>query len=260
VAFVRQQRQEQSRVGARKLHLALLEQHPELRIGRDGLIEVLREHELLVRPRRAYARTTNSEHGLPVWENLLEGKLPIRVHQVWVSDITYVSTEEGFRYLALITDGYSRKIVGYDLSASLSIEGSLRALEQAIAQLPTGYRGLVHHSDRGVQYCSHAYVNRLRQAGISISMAETGNPYQNAKAERVNGILKQEFLLDERFASEAVARRAVDEAIWVYNNRRRHMSLAYRIPQQVHQGIPSVAVERARLSRASTGQAQDTPV
>lgn len=152
---------------------------------------------------------------------------------MFVSDITYLATLEGFSYLALITDAYSRKIVGYDLSSSLSIEGSLRALKMALSQ-SSKLDGLIHHSDRGVQYCAYAYTDQLHDCGARISMAETGNPYENAQAERVNGILKQEYGLDAVFVSRYVVERGVHEAVRLYNEKRPHLALNYRKPSQVH--------------------------
>jgi transposase InsO family protein len=151
-----------------------------------------------------------------------------------VSDITYIATEDGFCYLSLITDVYSRKVVGYSLSQSLSIEGSLEALEKALASRTKKAQKLIHHSDRGVQYCSHAYVHRLQDAGITISMTEENHVYENALAERVNGILKMELGLGEKLLSYSVAQKLVSEAIDIYNNERLHMSLDYITPEQKH--------------------------
>lgn len=222
------------KLGVRKLQHMLAEEH-QLHVGRDRLFDCMRERGLLVQTKRSYVRTTDSRHGLRVFDNHFRYLDVTGVNQAWVADLTYISTGEGFRYLALITDAYSRKIVGYDLSASLSIEGSKRALSMAIAQL-TGERHseLWHHSDQGVQYCGRPYASTLRKYGISISMADVGDPYQNAMAERVNGILKQEFHLDATFADTATARRAVDQAIRTYNTRRPHLSLGMRTPEAVH--------------------------
>jgi len=231
---VKRIRLEMPEVGGRKLQHMLAEEH-QLHIGRDRLFDFLRDHDLLVPTKRSYMRTTDSRHGLRVFENSFRGLDITRVNQAWVADLTYIATGEGFRYLALITDAYSRKIVGYDLSASQSIEGSMRALSTAISQLPGERDGeLWHHSDRGVQYCSHAYSSTLRGHGIRISMSDVGDPYQNAIAERVNGILKQEFHLNARFVDEATARRAIDQAVHTYNTRRPHLSLGYCTPESVH--------------------------
>ena len=226
-------------LGGRKLKELLEEKH-QITVGRDRLFEVLRQNDLLVPVKRSYVRTTASAHGLRVFANRLARMKLTGAHQAWVSDLTYIATREGFRYLALITDAYSRKIVGFDLSASLSIEGCLRALSMAIEQLPAlgpgEQRQTLHHGDRGVQYCSHAYQRKLRQHGIGVSMADVGNPYQNAIAERVNGILKYEFHLRETFASEREAARAVEQAVRIYNTRRPHLALRYRTPEDIHRG------------------------
>lgn len=225
-----EQRREHPELGVRKLHYLI---QNELRVGRDAMFDLLREHRLLVRRKRKYARTTDSKHGLRTYRNLLQGQELTAPHQAWVADITYLSTRSGFRYLALITDAYSRKIVGWDLSESLSIEGSMRALKRAYRQLPDGCYP-IHHSDRGVQYCSGTYVKRLRRWKLPISMAAVGDPYENAIAERINGILKLEYHLDVTFADEQTARQAVEQAVHRYNISRPHLALCYRTPGEVH--------------------------
>jgi putative transposase len=231
--LVNEYRREHPEIGGRKLRYLLGKDAPELQIGRDCFFELLRENDLQIKPRRRWVRTTDSRHGLGTYSNLLGAMEVTEVHQAWVADITYIATGEGFRYLALISDAYSRKIIGYDLSASLSIEGAERALTMALKHLPEG-RTPVHHSDRGVQYCSHRYIGRLRERGLSVSMAAVGDPYENAIAERINGILKQEYRLHTEFADEAAARSAVADAIWLYNTRRPHLSLGYRTPEEVY--------------------------
>jgi transposase InsO family protein len=154
-------------------------------------------------------------------------------HQALVSDITYIRTDIGFVYLALVMDAYSRKIVGYDCSDSLEAEGCLRALDQALKQLPAG-RQVVHHSDRGSQYCCYAYVDKLKAAGVQVSMTEKNHCYENAQAERLNGILKYEYGLKETFKDKNQAYAAVVQAIDLYNTRRPHQALNYAIPAEVH--------------------------
>jgi putative transposase len=153
-----------------------------------------------------------------------------------VSDITYVATEDGFAYLALVTDLFSRRIIGYDLCATLAVEGALRAFNMAVnhAGGPQAINGLIHHSDHGIQYVCHAYRNRLQQCGVKLSMGEVGNCYDNAVAERVNGILKIEYGLDDCFVSHHHARQATREAIWLYNHERPHLSLNYNKPHDVY--------------------------
>ncbi|MDQ4078865.1 MAG: IS3 family transposase [Chloroflexota bacterium] len=183
--------------------------------------------------KRSARRTTRGA----AWHdpNLLHAVQRERVHQVWVADITYLTTEEGFRYLALLTDAWSRFIVGYDLSAALAFEGCARALEQAVARTPpTALRGLIHHSDHGVQYSAYPYCDRLRTRGIHSSMRAVGNCYENPLAERVNGILKGEYGLDALFVDQSHAQRAVAAAIDLYNYERPHLALAYAKPAEVH--------------------------
>lgn len=225
----------QPRVGTRKLHRMVNERlKPDgIAVGRDHLFELLRAHNLLVRRRRNAKQTTWSGHRLRKYGNLIRELELNRPNQVYVADITYVQTLEGFCYLALITDAYSRKIVGYDVSRSLCFEGSLRALEMALAQL-SGPIQLIHHSDRGIQYCSQAYVNLLTQYGVEISMTEENHVYENAKAERVNGILKNEFLLGETLVSIAAAEKLVQDSVQIYNEERLHLSLNYQTPARKH--------------------------
>jgi putative transposase len=167
-------------------------------------------------------------------ENLLVSTAISGPNRAWVADITYIATEEGFLYLALVTDLYSRKIIGWDLSNSLSLEGALRAMERALAHAGGKVAGLIHHSDHGVQYTSRDYLALLQQADVRSSMGAVGNAYDNAVAERVNGILKLEFSLDQRFADAASAHRAVAEAIHLYNTKRPHLSLDYATPAEVY--------------------------
>ncbi len=235
--LVKRERQLQPRLGTRKLHHLL---KPELeqagvRLGRDRLFEELRKRDLLLAPLPAqYPHTTQSAHNLPVFRNLVKETVVEAPHQVWVSDVSYLRTQEGFVYLALITDKYSRKIVGAHAGDSLEATGCVRALEDALKQLPADAQP-IHHSDQGSQYCSHEYVNRLQDRGLAISMTESNHCAENALAERMNGILKQEYGLGLEFPTKAAARRAVGQAVWLYNTRRPHTELGYRVPAQVHQ-------------------------
>lgn len=224
--------------GGRKLWKGLGERFVALglKIGRNRLFSILRTYGLLIKRRRQYARTTNSRHGFAIARNELAGLQLSRPNQAWVSDITYLRTRNGFVYASLITDAYSRKIIGYDVSASLSIEGSLRALQQALRQCSTT-EGVLHHSDRGVQYCSTAYRQALARRGVIASMAAVGNPYENAIAERVNGIMKQEFGLDGLLPTLRAARKALKQAVGLYNTRRLHQSLDYCVPAAIHAGL-----------------------
>lgn len=234
--LVHRERQLQPRLGGRKL-LSLIHsdlQGAGVRIGRDRFFELLAESDLLVVPKPGAPKTTNSRHSLPVFGNLLSGKVLNGPNEAWVSDLTYIRTEEGFLYAALVTDAYSRKIVGAHIGDSLEAEGCLKALEQALRQLPAGKRP-IHHSDRGSQYCCHEYVERLQVSGLSISMTQVMHCYENAQAERVNGILKQEYELDRRFKTKNQARKSFEQAVWLYNYRRPHLRLNFRFPAEAHQ-------------------------
>lgn len=236
VELVKRERRLQPRLGVRKL-LKLLA--PELAamgmaIGRDRLFEVLRKHGLLVtRKARRVPRTTDARHRFRTHVNLLKEMELTGPHQAWASDLTYVRTREGWVYVSLISDVYTRKIVGYAAHDSLEASGSVRALEKALKQLPASCE-VVHHSDRGVQYCCWEYVEKLEAHGVRISMTEVDHCYENAQAERLNGILKQEYGLGETLATMAQARVMLAEAVELYNTRRPHMSLQYRTPQEVH--------------------------
>jgi len=232
--LVRQMRQRHKRLGTRKLyHLLQPELHKRgLQIGRDRFFDLLRAHDLLVRPKKRAYRTTWA--GTWRCENLLAETRITRPNQAWVCDITYIATERGFVYLALVTDLYSRRIMGYDLSASLTLDGAARAVQMAIAQAGHPLDGLIHHSDHGVQYTSRPYRQLLKRHNIRSSMGEVGNCYDNAVAERMNGILKLEYGLDETFVDLAQAQRAVAQAVWLYNHERPHLALHYQKPYQVY--------------------------
>ena len=239
--LVRAERAVQPRLGGKKLHRLL---KPELekagvRIGRDRFFEVLGERGLLLEALPKAPGTTNSRHSLPVFRNLLADMELSGPNQAWVSDITYIRTDEGFLYLSLITDAWSRKIVGYHGGDTLETEGCLRALEKAANDL--GDALPVHHSDRGSQYCSHVYTGKLREYGLGISMTEEMHCYENAKAERVNGILKQEYFLGGCFRTKPQAIAAIEQAVWLYNTRRPHLALNYETPAAVHEKLKKVA-------------------
>ncbi|MCK5401102.1 MAG: IS3 family transposase [Flavobacteriaceae bacterium] len=235
IKLVNQSRKILPREGTRKLMKSLKNdfQKKNLKIGRDQLFRILRENELLVRRKKYSSRTTNSYHRFYKYNNIIKDVNINRPNQVWASDITYIRTIKGFCYLALITDMYSRKIVGYDLSDSLELKGCLRALQKAIYQTKET-KGLIHHSDRGIQYCSNVYTQILKRKKIDISMTQENHCYENALAERVNGILKDEFYLDQTFTSVDHAKRATKNAIKLYNNKRLHLSLDYKTPNYVH--------------------------
>lgn len=236
VTLVRQQRQLQPFLGGRKLlHLVQRElAKASITIGRDRFFDLLGRHNLLIKRRLRSARTTDSRHWFRVYANLLKDMVLSGPHQALVSDITYIRTEEGFLYLCLVMDAFSRAIVGYDCSDNLEREGAIRALRQALGQLPPG-AATIHHSDRGSQYCCGEYVALLEAAGVSISMTQENHCYENAQAERLNGIVKQEYGLGGTFGLKSQARRAVAEAVALYNHRRPHEALGYAVPMEVHQ-------------------------
>lgn len=225
----------QKRMGGRKLHnrlAAFMDEH-KLRMGRDAFFDLLREHGLLVRKRRSRKpRTTFSCYWIKRYANLAKEFIPTSPNQLWVSDITYIRLKEGFAYLSLVTDAYSRKIVGFNLSRDLTARGCVAALRMALKNDPE-HKGLIHHSDRGLQYYSTRYMKLLGSAGARVSMSEKSDPLENAIAERVNGILKDE-LLEKRFDGFAAAERAVAEAVNIYNNVRPHLSIDMLTPAEAH--------------------------
>jgi putative transposase len=233
--LVRQERAIQPRLGGLKLHYMLKRELEEAGVpmGRDRFFEVLKNKDLLLERRSKAPKTTNSRHSLPLFENLIKDLTPGQANEIWVSDITYIRISDAFAYLSLITDKCSRKIVGWHLGRTMTTEDTLEALDMALCELPKGITP-IHHSDRGCQYCSHEYVNRLKSAGLTISMTEVDHCAENALAERVNGILKDEYFLDVCFGSFGEAKKAVEEAIKCYNNRRPHRSLSMKTPVQVH--------------------------
>jgi len=208
-------------------------QKQQLKVGRDTLFNVLRNNNMLTLRKKYSCRTTNSYHRFYKYNNIIKDVEVNRPNQVWASDITYIRTVKGFCYLALITDMYSRKIVGYDLSDSLELKGCVRALNKAVYQAKN-INGLIHHSDRGIQYCSNIYTQILKRKKIDISMTEENHCYENAMAERVNGILKDEFYMDQTFTNTAHAKRAVKSAIKLYNEIRLHLSLDFKTPNMVY--------------------------
>ena len=234
LAMAKERRRDLPREGGKKMYHALKKEFLRrgIKLGRDGMYDILREHEMLVTRKRSFVKTTNSYHRFHKYNNLIKDIKINRSNQVWVSDITYIRLTQGHCYLALITDAYSRKIVGYDISNSLELAGCLRALKMAMRQARPK-RKLIHHSDRGLQYCSNQYVEQLQKHNIHISMTEENHCYENAIAERVNGILKDEFYLDQNFVNVELARKASENAIKLYNNKRLHLSLGYKTPEQV---------------------------
>jgi transposase InsO family protein len=233
--LVKDERRLQPRLGVRKLLkiLAPVLENEGIKLGRDRFFDVLREKGLLVPPLPKSPGTTRFEPSLPVFRNLVAGLVLTGPNQAWAADITYIRTDEGFLYLSLITDMWSRKIVGFHVGDSLETEGALAALAMALASLRNGAKP-AHHSDRGCQYASHLYVGKLREAGLQVSMTEELHCYENAIAERVNGVLKQEYYIGSCFRNKNKAETAVKQAVYSYNTRRPHMSLNYETPEKMH--------------------------
>lgn len=233
--LVEKQRELMPKLGGRKL-LEIIQPRlsVELSIGRDSFFDFLRRHGLLVGKPRRRVRTTYSNHWLRKYANLIKEFVPAKANQLWVSDITYVETVNGFVYLNLITDAYSRKIVGWTIGETLEAKYTIEALRMALKQLPKGTKGLIHHSDRGVQYCSGEYVKLLNKNHIQISMTENGDPRENAIAERVNGILKDEWLNQMKLESLEHAIGQLKRIIMIYNSYRPHASLDMKTPEYAH--------------------------
>lgn len=223
------------RIGTRKLYFLIKDELEllNIKIGRDVLFNFLRAEHLLIKPKRSYIKTTNSKHWMKKYPNLVKDIELTKPEQLWVSDITYIKTDKGHEYLSLITDAYSKKIMGYELLDSLSTAGPLKALEMALKNRKYTH-DLIHHSDRGLQYCSAHYIEKLKKNDIKVSMTENGDPYENAIAERINGILKYEFLIIEGFSNHLQAVDVIKESIGIYNEERPHLSCEMLTPNQAH--------------------------
>lgn len=249
-------RKEHKRMGAEKLLLLMqpmFEQH-SIKCGRDKFYELLRAYGLTVRKRKPGPKTTNSNHLYRKYPNIVRDLKLLSAGKLWVSDITYIRTDQGFVYLSLITDYYSKKIVGWCLWPDLTSTGALNALEMAV-ECESPSEGLIHHSDRGIQYCCNDYVNYLNNSNINISMTEKGDPYENAVAERVNGILKEEYELNETFLDYNDAHEAVKKAINKYNNIRPHRSCDMMPPVKAHlnKGVMKTHWKKKKKTAVVTG-------
>jgi len=234
LAAVGSVRQKQPKIGGRKLYVMLMGMLRRLRIGRDKFFALLRRHKLLIRRRRPRVWTTDSRHSYRRYRNCIKGKRPWRAAEIYQSDITYLRVGDDFAYASLVTDAFSRKIVGWSLEKTLAATGPIKALHRALRERGRRKRPLIHHSDQGVQYCCERYVKILKKCLATISMSKKGAPYENAIAERVNGILKHEYGLVDRFKTFRQARVALREAIHLYNNERPHLALGYQKPAEVH--------------------------
>jgi transposase InsO family protein len=224
-------------MGGKKLHSEL---NPDIKAlgikcGRDKFFDILREENLLVKYRRRYVKTTQSHHRYFTYPNLIQDIKVNRAEQVWGSDITYIRTKEGFMYLFLITDVYSKQIMGWELSDNLKTVNALKALKMAIKNRKYPERELIHHSDRGFQYCNPAYIKALSNANINVSMTQKYDPYENAVAERVNGILKTEYEISDGFIDYKDAKREIKHVIWLYNTDRPHLSCEMLVPVIAHE-------------------------
>lgn len=239
-------RKDHKRLGGRKLFFKLegfMADH-QIKMGRDAFFDLLRNHNLLIKQRKRYHVTTNSNHWMKKYPNLIKDLKPSDPNHVWVSDITYWKTKAGHYYISFITDAYSRKIVGYHVADTMQALESVAALKIAIKTLNADITKLVHHSDRGSQYCSSAYVKILKKAGIKISMTEQGDPLENAIAERINGIIKGEYLFDYEIKSLSKAREVLKSVVKLYNEDRPHSSIGNATPSQVHSNSTDLEIKR----------------
>ena len=236
LSLVYEYRSVMGRIGCRKLQHLINSHLPEdMKVGRDALYTLLERNSLLHKRRRKSVRTTWSNHWMHKYPNLITGVIPTASNQIWVSDITYIETvNDGFMYLHLVTDLYSRKVMGWCLSPTLHAEHTLKALDMAIRNAGCNLAGLIHHSDRGCQYCSERYVSLLKSSGMLISMTQSGDPLENAVAERVNGIIKNEWLMHENIMDGNIALKRISEIINIYNNIRPHASLNYLTPESAY--------------------------
>ena len=234
---VNQIRNNHRHMGGRKLYELLspfMLEH-QIKIGRDGLFDLLSANNLLVRKKRRKVYTTQSFHWLRKYPNLIKGFVPTAPNQLWVGDITYWKIATGFVYISFITDAYSHKVVGYNVAETLEAIENIQSLKMALSDFRSeSHFQLVHHSDRGIQYCSKNYVDLLNQNNIKISMTENGDPLENAIAERINGIIKEEYLCDYNVNTISEAKEVLDFVIKLYNEERPHMSIGNLFPQQVH--------------------------
>lgn len=222
------------RIGTRKLYYLLLDKLQLMKIGRDKFFDILRANHLLIQPKRNYHVTTNSHHRFRKYQNQILDLEINRPEQVWVSDITYIGKRDNPCYLSLVTDAYSKKIMGYYVADNMNTESSLKALKMALRYRNNKNLPLIHHSDRGIQYCANEYQKQLNKNKILCSMTQNSDPYENAVAERVNGILKQEFAIDKYSQKTEVMKKIVKEAITAYNEIRPHYSNYMLTPNQMH--------------------------
>jgi len=224
-------RKDMPRIGTRKLYHIL---KSDIGVGRDKLFEILRKEQMLITKRKKYVKTTNSKHWMRTYEDSSKQVELNKPEQLWVSDITYLSTQEEAIYLHLVSDAYSKQIMGHAVSRDLKAESTVKALQRALKKRIYAGKDLLHHSDRGLQYCSKLYIDELKENNCQISMTQDGSPYDNAVAERINGILKDEFYCDEKFDNFEQAKKHVEQSIMIYNTKRPHLSCSMLTPLQMH--------------------------
>ena len=234
VAMVEQVRMRMPRLGTRKLYHLLEEKLRPLGVGRDRLFAIMKANNLQIAPKRQYHITTDSHHRFRKHKNLIESLEINRPEQVWVSDITYIGTRVNPMYLSLVTDAYSKRIMGFNVSKSLDASGAVSAMGRALKKRVYSKKRLIHHSDRGLQYCCDAYQELLSKHLIACSMTESYDPYQNAVAERINGILKHEFILGITTSDLILMQKLMDQSIHIYNEERPHLSCFMKTPNAMH--------------------------
>jgi len=262
LAEIRTIRNDHKRLGGRKLFFKLegfMTDH-RIKMGRDAFFDLLRDHNLLVKQRKRYHVTTNSNHWMKKYPNLIKDIEPLGPNHIWVSDITYWKTKGGHYYISFITDAYSRKIVGYQVAETMEAVESVAALKMAVKMLDPEAAGLIHHSDRGSQYCSSVYVKTLKKRGIKISMTENGDPLENAIAERVNGIIKGEDLFDYEIKTLSKAKEVLKSVVKLYNEERPHSSISNAMPSEVHDDRTDKEIKRLWKNYYKTQQACETMV
>jgi transposase InsO family protein len=255
-------RKDHKRLGGRKLFFKLetfMDEH-NIKMGRDAFFDLLRDNKLLIKQRKRHHVTTNSNHWMKKYPHLIKDIEPIGPNHVWVSDITYWKTKGGHYYISFITDAYSRKIVGYHVADTMEAIESATALKMAIKTLKISAKGLIHHSDRGSQYCSSMYVNILKKEGIKISMTENGDPLENAIAERINGIIKGEYLFDYLIKTLLNAKEVLKSVVKLYNEDRPHSSIGNAVPSKVHSNDTDIEIKRLWKNYYQPYQACETRV
>lgn len=255
-------RKDHKRLGGRKLFFKLetfMHEH-NIKMGRDAFFDLLRDNKLLIKQRKRHHVTTNSNHWMKKYPNLIKDIEPLGPNHVWVSDITYWKTKGGHYYISFITDAYSRKIVGYHVADTMEAIESATALKMAIKTLKISAEGLIHHSDRGSQYCSSMYLNMLKKEGIKISMTENGDPLENAIAERINGIIKGEYLFDYLIKTLLNAKEVLKSVVKLYNEDRPHSSIGNAVPSQVHNNETDIEIKRLWKNYYQPSQTCETRV